>query len=47
MDAQQAFPDVDLAVMKELYLQANKSKQLFFEMLFQLANPEAGESPEL
>ena len=34
---------MDLAVIKELYLQARKSKEVLFEMLFQMANPEAAQ----
>ena len=47
IDAQQAFPDTDLALIKELYIQAGRSKAVLFEMLFQMANPDAAEEPPL
>ena len=34
IDAQEAFPDMELAVLKELYVQANRSKPVLFEMCF-------------
>ena len=47
IDAQEAFPEMDLAVLKELYIQAKKSKPVLFEMCFQMANPGAGDNQEL
>ena len=38
---------MDVGILKELYMQANRSKQVLFEMLFQMANPEAGGAEEL
>ena len=40
IDAQEAFPDIELAVLQELYIQANRSKPVLFEMCFQMANPD-------
>ena len=34
IDAQEAFPDMEIAVLKELYVQANRSKPVLFEMCF-------------
>ena len=34
IDAQEAFPDIELAVLQELYIQANRSKPVLFEMCF-------------
>ena len=32
---------MDLEILKELYIQARKNKQVLFEMCYQMANPEA------
>ena len=34
IDAQEAFPEIELAVLQELYIQANRSKPVLFEMCF-------------
>ena len=44
-EAQEAFPDTELAIIKELYIQSGKNKAVLFEMLFNMANPEAA-NPE-
>ena len=35
------FPNMDLEVIKELYLQARKNKEVLIELMFQMENPEA------
>ena len=32
---------MDIETIQDLYIQAKKSKQILFELLFQLANPDA------
>ena len=34
VDAQEFFPDMDLEILKELYVQARKNKQVLFEMCY-------------
>ena len=39
-EAHEAFPDTDLDLIKELYIQSGRNKQLLFNMLMQMAGVE-------
>lgn len=41
LEAHEAFKDIDIEVIKDLYVQAGKNKQTLFEILINMGDPEA------
>ena len=47
IEIKEAFAEMDVEVIMELYQQANRNKQLCFELCLQMADPESQADPNV
>ena len=47
LEVKEAFNDIDVEIIMDLYEQSNRNKQVLFEMCFNLANPDQADPEAL